>query len=123
MPAPLIPSHLQCLSSTVSRTMPGIVAHPSRQLVTSASNIVIKIGSALLTTRGSHDGAFLKFANEVCSLRDEGRQVSLVSSGAISQGVYAHAVAQGSPFHARWAREGAADALCGRFLRKALRGL
>lgn len=60
---------------------------PVRDIVSSAKKVVVKIGSALLTSSGSHDGNFLKFANEICVLREEGREVSLVSSGAISQGV------------------------------------
>eukprot|EP00668_Euglena_longa_P041533 GGOE01054674.1.p1 GENE.GGOE01054674.1~~GGOE01054674.1.p1 ORF type:complete len:408 (+),score=111.59 GGOE01054674.1:226-1449(+) len=58
-----------------------------RDMVAASKKVVVKIGSALLSGPGSHDGHFLKFANEMCSLREQGREVSLVSSGAIAQGV------------------------------------
>jgi len=59
----------------------------AREAVAKAKRVVVKVGSALLTAPGSHDGSFMKLANEMCLLREQGREVSLVSSGAIAQGV------------------------------------
>jgi len=58
-----------------------------REMVAAARNVVVKIGSALLSNPGNNDGNYMKFANEVATLRAQKREVSLVSSGAIASGV------------------------------------
>lgn len=61
--------------------------HPARARLTEARRVVVKIGSALLksTTRDP----FAHFAAEVMGLRREGREVVVVSSGAIALGLTA----------------------------------
>ena len=61
----------------------------SRQSLTTARRWVIKIGSAILTDNGQ--GLSRKFiarlASDVISLREQGREVIIVSSGAVAAGL------------------------------------
>jgi glutamate 5-kinase len=68
---------------------------PSTELrqtvLTSARNVVVKIGTQLLTVedgdKPSLDEAFIRqIAKQIVKLRKEGRQVTLVSSGAVGAG-------------------------------------
>ncbi len=68
---------------------------PSTQLrqtvLTAATNVVVKIGTQLLTSEDgdqqSLDPAFIRrIAKQVAQLRKDGRQVTLVSSGAVGAG-------------------------------------
>lgn len=68
---------------------------PSTELrqtvLTSARNVVVKIGTQLLTVedgdKPSLDSAFIRqIAKQIVKLRKEGRQVTLVSSGAVGAG-------------------------------------
>ncbi len=61
----------------------------SRQALISARRWVIKIGSAILTDNGqglSHD-FIARLAGDVIALREQGREVIIVSSGAVAAGL------------------------------------
>ena len=61
----------------------------SRQALTTARRWVIKIGSAILTDNGqglSHD-FIARLASDVIALREQGREVIIVSSGAVAAGL------------------------------------
>lgn len=60
-----------------------------RKLVTAARRIVIKVGSALVTNNGAGlDDVFMRAcARQLVALQDDGRDVILVSSGAIAAGM------------------------------------
>ena len=60
-----------------------------RQKVARARRVVVKIGSALLTdhARGLDKAGIAAWSRQVNALLDEGRQVLLVSSGAVAEGV------------------------------------
>lgn len=50
---------------------------------------VVKVGSSLVTSQGAglDLGAIARWAGQIATLRDEGREVLLVSSGAIAEGM------------------------------------
>ena len=54
-----------------------------------AIRIVVKVGSSLVTNdgRGLDQAAIVRWANQVAALRQAGKQVLLVSSGAIAEGM------------------------------------
>ncbi|MCB1891338.1 MAG: glutamate 5-kinase, partial [Rhodocyclaceae bacterium] len=60
-----------------------------RQKINQARRLVVKVGSALVTNDGA--GLAIEFiaeiARQIAALRAEGRQVLLVSSGAIAAGM------------------------------------
>jgi glutamate 5-kinase len=58
-------------------------------LVASAKRIVVKVGSSLVTDegRGLDHAAVARWASEVAQLVNDGRQIVLVSSGAIAEGL------------------------------------
>ncbi|MCX7934575.1 MAG: glutamate 5-kinase, partial [Planctomycetota bacterium] len=60
----------------------------TRQRLRKAKTAVIKVGSNLLASlRGGLDTAFIfTLVGEIAALRQEGRQVVLVSSGAVAAG-------------------------------------
>ena len=61
----------------------------SRQALTTARRWVIKIGSAILTDNGqglSHE-SIARLASDVIALREQGREVIIVSSGAVAAGL------------------------------------
>jgi glutamate 5-kinase len=61
----------------------------SRAILENAKRLVVKIGSSLLTRHGAGlDGAALsRWAEQIAALRANGREVVLVSSGAIASGM------------------------------------
>ena len=61
--------------------------HGLRRAVARSRRVVVKVGSSVLTRDGAlRAGAFSRIARQVAALHDEGRQVVLVSSGAIAIG-------------------------------------
>ena len=69
--------------------MTGAAGQPDRLLLTDARRWVIKVGSALLTNDGRGlDASVVKMlADQLVALRSRGRDVVLVSSGAIVAGL------------------------------------
>ena len=69
--------------------MTGAVGQSDRRLLTDARRWVIKVGSALLTNEGRGlDASVVKMlADQLVALRSRGRDVVLVSSGAIVAGL------------------------------------
>ena len=58
-----------------------------RGVARSAKRLVVKIGSSVLTDRGRiRSRVFGEIARQVATLRDQGREVVIVSSGAIAMG-------------------------------------
>ena len=57
--------------------------------VASARRVVVKVGSALVTNdgRGLDREAIEKWATQISALQHDGKQVILVSSGAVAEGV------------------------------------
>ena len=54
----------------------------------SARRVVIKVGSSVLTdSRGVDLGVINRLCDEISMLREQGRQVVIVSSGAIASGI------------------------------------
>lgn len=70
--------------------------HETRKTLSQAKRIVVKVGSSLLTDGGrALDPKFLqKLAGELHALRQEGKQVALVTSGAVAAGVAALGIAK-----------------------------
>jgi len=65
----------------------GAEADAVRATVSSAQRVVVKVGSAVLTNdNGLRRGAFGDIARQIAALRDDGREVVLVSSGAVAIG-------------------------------------
>jgi len=60
-----------------------------RSVVKSAKRLVVKVGSSLVTNegRGLDRVALARWAQQIAALRLQGREVVLVSSGAIAEGV------------------------------------
>ena len=58
-------------------------------LVTNARRLVVKVGSSLVTNdgRGLDHTAVAHWAEEIAALKGAGREVVLVSSGAIAEGI------------------------------------
>ena len=61
----------------------------TESVTASASRIVIKVGSSLVTNegRGLDREAVAAWASQIAALRDLGREVVLVSSGAVAEGM------------------------------------
>lgn len=59
-----------------------------KSVIESARRIIIKVGSSLVTNdgRGLDHAAIRRWAGQIASLRDLGKEVILVSSGAIAEG-------------------------------------
>ena len=63
-------------------------AQERKELVDQAHRVVIKVGSSVLTgNRGLDLGIINRLCDEVSMLREQGRQVLIVSSGAIASGI------------------------------------
>ena len=64
-------------------------AKPTRQHLADARRIVVKVGSALVTNNGAglDSEAIADWARQIAALRAQGREVLLVSSGAIACGM------------------------------------
>jgi glutamate 5-kinase len=62
---------------------------PSASPVAAARRIVVKVGSSLVTNegRGLDHEAVARWAGEIATLVGQGREVVLVSSGAIAEGM------------------------------------
>ena len=60
-----------------------------KSLLATAKTIVVKVGSSLVTDegRGLDQNAIAAWADQIARLRDHGRQVVLVSSGAVAEGM------------------------------------
>ena len=60
-----------------------------RALFADAKRLVVKVGSSLVTDegRGLDHGAVARWAEEIAQLKRDGRDVVLVSSGAIAEGI------------------------------------
>jgi len=72
------------------------VSAAPRPMARRARRIVVKIGSSVLTDRGRiRPRAFTRIADEVAALAGEGRQLVIVSSGAIAMG--SHVLGQAQP--------------------------
>ena len=58
-------------------------------MISQAKRVVVKVGSALVTNHGQglDSGAIAGWAGQVARLRAEGREIALVSSGAIAEGM------------------------------------
>ena len=58
-------------------------------IVQSAQRLVVKVGSSLVTNEGQglDRAALARWAQQIAALRLEGREVVLVSSGAIAEGM------------------------------------
>jgi glutamate 5-kinase len=60
-----------------------------KQVMDRVQRVVIKVGSSVLTgTNGLDLGVINRLCDEVSMLKEQGRQVVIVSSGAIASGVY-----------------------------------
>jgi glutamate 5-kinase len=61
----------------------------THSLLAQAQRIIVKVGSSLVTNdgRGLDHGALQNWAQQIATLRSQGKQVVLVSSGAIAQGM------------------------------------
>ena len=70
-----------------SQAKPAGVMEPS--VVAAAGRLVIKVGSSLVTNdgRGLDQAAIARWAAQIAKLRAAGKQVILVSSGAIAEGM------------------------------------
>ncbi len=67
---------------------PGTAGPPGRDRIAAAARTVVKVGSSSLTTRGRLEGSRLDALVDVLAgRRAAGRQVVLVSSGAIAAGI------------------------------------
>ena len=60
-----------------------------KSVVAAAQRLVIKVGSSLVTDdgRGLDQAAIARWAGQIAQLRAQGKQVILVSSGAIAEGI------------------------------------
>ena len=71
------------------RVCEGIIHIMSHSVVHTAHRIVVKVGSSLVTNdgKGLDHQALSRWAREIAELAHHGKQVVLVSSGAIAEGV------------------------------------
>jgi glutamate 5-kinase len=67
----------------------GAEGSPVTTPVANAKRIVVKVGSSLVTDegRGLDHAAVARWAEEIAKLKGDGREVVLVSSGAIAEGI------------------------------------
>lgn len=72
-----------CLVSTMT------VATPATSVIVSSNRLVAKVGSSLVTNegRGLDRAAVADWAAQIAALHQQGKQVVLVSSGAIAEGM------------------------------------
>lgn len=65
-----------------------VISQERKEVVDRAQRVVIKVGSSVLTSsRGLDLGIINRLCDEVSMLREQGRQVVIVSSGAITSGI------------------------------------
>ncbi len=74
---------------SASQLPPGREIVPPRPLLVRAHRIVIKVGSTLVTNSGQglDSAAILSLAGQIATLRGQGKEVVLVSSGAVAEGM------------------------------------
>ncbi|MBW6496301.1 MAG: glutamate 5-kinase [Burkholderiaceae bacterium] len=74
---------------STSQLPPGREIVPPRPLLVQARRIVVKVGSTLVTNsgRGLDSAAILRLAEQIATLRAQGKKVVLVSSGAVAEGM------------------------------------
>ena len=60
-----------------------------REVIKNAKRLVVKVGSSLVTNqqRGLEHAALARWAQQIAALKSLGREVLLVSSGAIAEGM------------------------------------
>ena len=70
-------------------TSPSAAHSGSQSVIASASRLVAKVGSSLVTNdgQGIDREAVAQWASQIAALRAQGKQVVLVSSGAIAEGM------------------------------------
>ena len=70
-------------------TSPSAAPSGSQSVIASASRLVAKVGSSLVTNdgQGIDREAVAQWASQIAALRAQGKQVVLVSSGAIAEGM------------------------------------
>ena len=73
----------------MQRTYEGYRTRARPHVIAQAHSLVVKVGSSLVTNegRGLDAAAIARWAAQVAALRDLGRRVTLVSSGAIAEGM------------------------------------
>ncbi|KMY86275.1 Glutamate 5-kinase / RNA-binding C-terminal domain PUA [Candidatus Paraburkholderia calva] len=61
-----------------------------RSIIAAAKRIVVKVGSSLVTNDGCglDHAAIGRWASQIAALREQGKEVVLVSSGAIAEGIH-----------------------------------
>jgi glutamate 5-kinase len=61
-----------------------------RSVIAAAKRIVVKVGSSLVTNdgRGLDHAAINRWASQIAALHEQGKEVVLVSSGAIAEGIH-----------------------------------
>jgi glutamate 5-kinase len=61
-----------------------------RSVIASSKRLVVKVGSSLVTNdgRGLDHAAIARWASQIAALRAQGKEVVLVSSGAIAEGIH-----------------------------------
>ena len=65
-----------------------MISQERKKVADSARRVVIKVGSSVLTSsRGVDLGVINRLCDEISMLREQGRQVVIVSSGAIASGI------------------------------------
>jgi len=66
----------------------SVISQERKRVVQQAKRVVIKVGSSVLTSRrGVDQGVINRLCDEMSMLREQGRQVVIVSSGAIASGI------------------------------------
>src|SRR5215469_3151529 len=61
-----------------------------RSVIADSRRLVVKVGSSLVTNdgRGLDHAAISRWASQIAALREQGKEVVLVSSGAIAEGIH-----------------------------------
>ena len=61
-----------------------------RSVIAASKRLVVKVGSSLVTNdgRGLDHAAISRWAAQIAALRGQGKEVVLVSSGAIAEGIH-----------------------------------
>jgi glutamate 5-kinase len=61
-----------------------------RSVIAASKRLVVKVGSSLVTNdgRGLDHAAIARWASQIAALREQGKEVVLVSSGAIAEGIH-----------------------------------
>ena len=76
-------------SSPDSDALSAGAAQAARAVVADAQRVVVKVGSSLVTNdgKGLDAGAIAQWGRQIAALRAAGKQVAMVSSGAIAEGM------------------------------------